>query len=119
MSNTLKIILDEFQTHKGEFVITMSHKIERFIGIGTDDQDYYYITYNGRELTWNTCVGRLIYLKGKLDEKDYEHFIRIADLNHYDKILKGDDLERHLKNLSTPKGEDTFLSELFFEYENR
>ncbi len=113
MTDTLKIILDEFEAHKGEFVITMSHRIERFIGVGTDNQDYYYITYDGRKITWNTCVGHLIYLKGKLDDKDYEHFIRIADLNHYDKTLKDDARYAHLVELNTVRGDDEFLSELY------
>lgn len=112
MSETLKSILKEFEEHKGEFVITMSHKIEQFVGIGTDDDDYYWITYNGRKLTWNTCVGRLIYMNGKLDDKDYNSFVRSAEMNFYNKVLKGDELDSHLTMLRERKGRDKLLSEL-------
>ena len=84
MDDNLKIILSEFEELKGQFVITESWKIERFIAIGTDDQDYYYVTYNGRKTCWNTCVGRVIPLKGKIDDKHYDEFIRLAKINHFD-----------------------------------
>lgn len=84
MDNNLKIILAEFEELKGQFVITDSWKIERLIAIGEDDMDYYYVTYNGRKLTWNTCVGGLVRLKNKIEDKDYNEFVRIAKINHYD-----------------------------------
>jgi len=65
-------------------VLTQSHTLERFIAIGDDGDDYYYVTYNGRKLTWNSAVGKLIYLKGKIDDYDYNNFIRLAKLNHWD-----------------------------------
>jgi hypothetical protein len=27
----------------------------RFVALGSDLNDYYYITYDGRKLKWNTC----------------------------------------------------------------
>lgn len=87
MDNNLKLILNEFEQLKGQFVITMDWKVERLVAIGEDDMDYYYITYNGRKLKWNTCVGRLVQLKGKIDDDDYNEFERIADLNHYDRLI--------------------------------
>ena len=84
MDSNLKEILEEFEILKGQFVITQSWRIERLIAIGTDDTDYYWITYNGRKKSWNTCVGGLVPLKGKLDDKHYNEFIRLAKLNHYD-----------------------------------
>jgi hypothetical protein len=83
MGDNLKIILSEFEELKGQFVIN-HYKVERFIGIGTDDDDYYYITYNGRETKWNTCVGSIIPLKGKIEDKHYNEFIRLAKINHFD-----------------------------------
>jgi hypothetical protein len=84
MDDNLKIILAEFEKLKGQFVITQSHVVERLIAIGSDDMDYYYVTYNGRKTIWNTCVGAIIPLKGKIDEKHYNEFIRLAKLNHFD-----------------------------------
>jgi hypothetical protein len=48
--------------------------------------DYYWITYDGRKLKWNTCVGRVMPLKGHLRDKDYAELVRLAKLNHYDQV---------------------------------
>ena len=84
MEDNLTLIKGEFEKLKGQFVITDSWRIERLVAIGEDEWDYYYITYDGRKLTWNTCVGRIMPLKGYLRDKDYNEFIRLAKLNHYD-----------------------------------
>lgn len=84
MSKVIERIKAEWEEHKGEFVLTQSHTLERFIAIGDDEEDYYYVTYDGRRVMWNSCVGKLIYLKGKIDEGDYNEFIRLAKMNHYD-----------------------------------
>lgn len=84
MDENLKKILSEFDKLKGQFVITESHVVHRLIAIGTDETDYYYITYDGRKKHWNTCVGRIIPLKGKIDDEHYNEFIRLAKLNHND-----------------------------------
>ena len=78
MDSNLQKILSEFEELKGQFVITESWDIERLIAIGDDEQDYYYVTYNGRETKWNTCVGSVIPLKGRLTEKEYGKFINIS-----------------------------------------
>ena len=45
-------VKQEFESLKGQFVITQSHKIERLVAIGEDEHDLYWITYDGRKLTW-------------------------------------------------------------------
>lgn len=77
-------ILKEFEELKGQFVITDNWDVQRLLAIGDDDQDYYYVYWNGRKSTWSTCVGRVIPLKGKIDDKHYNEFIRRAKLNHWD-----------------------------------
>lgn len=77
-------VKQEFESLKGQFVITQSYRIERFIAIGEDEHDLYWVTYDGRKLTWNTCVGRLMPLKGYLRDMDYNEIVRSATLNHYD-----------------------------------
>lgn len=86
MTDNKSLILAEFEKLKGQFVITASWKIERLVAVGEDDQDYYWITYNGREFTWNTCVGRIMPLKGHLLDRDYAELVRLAKLNHYDQV---------------------------------
>ena len=78
------LILAEFEKLKGQFVINASWNIERLVAVGEDDMDYYWITYDGRKLNWNTCVGGLIPLKGHLQDKDYAELVRLAKLNHFD-----------------------------------
>jgi len=124
MDNNLKIILGEFEKHRGEFVITDNWKVERLIAIGSDDFDYYYVTYDGRKLTWNTCVGRIIPLKGKIEYNEYMNFVRIAELNHYDQEklynikLTNEKLEainQHKKELTTLTSPDKFLTEVCWD----
>lgn len=86
MDSNLKIIIQEFEELKGQFVITEGWEIERLIAIGDDQQDYYYVTYDGRKTKWNTCVGSVIPLKNRLTEKEYNKFIGIAKLNHFDQV---------------------------------
>jgi hypothetical protein len=112
---TLQRILDEFEELKGQFVITESHEIERLIAIGDDDMDYYWVTYDGRKTKWNTCVGGLIRLKGKIDDKDYQKFIRIAKLNSWDQN-KDDELRSwHKQQMMEVNGTDKFLTEICWD----
>ena len=124
MDGNLKKILGEFERLKGQFVITCSWEIERLVAIGQDDMDYYYITYDGRKLKWNTCVGRLMPLKGFLRDEDYKELVRLAKLNHFDQIgLWGNDKpketsqfnEAHKKEITEIKEPDEFLTEIFWE----
>ena len=43
MEHNLKIILEEYEKYKGQFIITdWQWQIHRFIGIGDDGTDWYY-----------------------------------------------------------------------------
>lgn len=131
---TLERIKQEFETLKGQFVITQSHKIERLVAVGEDQQDYYWVTYDGRKFTWNTCVGGLIPLKGYLQDKDYNSFVQSAKLNHLDQetcwtngidmskkekindyLIKSSQL--HKNELMKVKGDDTLLTEVCWNLE--
>jgi hypothetical protein len=108
---------------KGQFVITDSHAIQRLVAIGDDDMDYYYVTYDGRRLYWNTCVGRIMPLKGYLRDKDYAELVRLAKLNHYDQpSLYGKLPEEwkefsnnHKEEMMSLKGDDKFISEVCWD----
>ncbi len=82
--------------HKGEFIITGNH-VERFLAIVDDDFDFYYVCYDGRKLKLYTCVGKLVTLKNKIDTKDYNEFIRLAKLNHYDQL---DSTGKHIAEIT-------------------
>jgi len=106
-------ILEQYEKLKGQFVITDSWKIERLIGIGDDGEDWYYLTYDGRKLNWSSCVGRVMPLKGKIDDKDYNEFIRIAKLNHYDQFSEIH--EQTIKELKEVSGNDEIVIGLYME----
>lgn len=109
----LPLILEQFEKLKGQFVITDGWKIERLVGIGDDKEDWYYLTYDGRKLKWNTCVGRIMPLKGKLDDKDYAELVRTARLNHYDQFPEI--RNQVIEELETTKGNDEIVVGLYME----
>lgn len=120
MSNLQKI-LTQFEELKGQFVITESWEIERLIAIGDDEQDYYYVTYDGRTTKWNTCVGAIIPLKGRLLGEEYNKFIGRAKLNHFDQAgVWGHDNEwasTHKEEVTKLKGvnNDKYLTDICWD----
>ena len=84
MGTNLDVILRQFEELKGQFVINNAWNIERFVAIAGDDSDYYYVTYNGRKLTWYNCLTKITQLKGKIDDEAYYELVKNAKLNHYD-----------------------------------
>jgi hypothetical protein len=118
MSENLKRILEEFEKYKGQFVITILWKIERLVAVGDDGDDYYYITYNGRDLHWNSCVGRIMPLKGYLRDKDYNELVRIAKLNHYDQLIIKEEFDKSLdKYLSKYSENEKILTDFCWDLE--
>lgn len=124
MSSALEQILEEFESLKGQFVITSGQDIERLVAIGEDDEDYYYVTYNGRKLTFSSAVGRIMPLKGYLRDEDYLELRRLARLNHFDQSeLWGSKSseetkefnEKHKAELMALKDPDKFLTEVCWE----
>lgn len=124
MVDNLTLIKGQFEKLKGQFVITASWAIERLVAIGEDELDYYWITYDGRKLMWNTCVGRLMPLKGYLRDKDYAELIRLAKLNHFDQAtLWGNKepekyqmiVDSHLAELLTLPEDHKFLTPVCLE----
>ncbi len=76
-------ILEKFNQHKGEFIL-LNGKLVRLVCVGDDGDDYYWVVYDGRNVFWHSCVGSFVVLKNKIDEKDYNEFIRLAEINHFD-----------------------------------
>ena len=127
-SNSLKInnmtaeerVKQDFESLKGQFVITQSHKIERLVAIGEDEHDLYWVTYDGRKLTWNTCVGRVMPLKGYLRDEDYNELVRSATLNDFDQETcwkdNGEKSEQHkLEIVESINERDKLLSDLCWD----
>lgn len=84
MPDNKKIILNEFESLKGQFVIAGDWKVKRLVGVVGDDMGYYLLFYDGREFSLDTCLCRIVPLKRKIADRDYDEFVRIAYLNHLD-----------------------------------
>lgn len=84
MSGNLDLILKEFEELKGQFVLNNVWVVERFIAIAADDHNYYYVTYDGRKITWYSYGTRITQLKNKIDDDSYNELVKVAKLNHYD-----------------------------------
>ena len=116
--DNLKIILEEFEKYKGQFVISERNKVVRFISLLEDEYDYYYMLYDGKKIILESCVGRIIPLKGYLREEDYKHLIGCAELNDNDQIIDNgiekikEDIQ---KQISDYKGKNNFLTEICLE----
>lgn len=111
-----EIILKEFRDMKGQFVITDTWKVERLIAIVEDEMDYYYMTYDGRKSKLYTCVGSIIKLKNKIEDKNYQNFIRLARLNHFDQIDIGssENIE-YKKSIETLVLPNKLLTEVYWD----
>lgn len=88
-------ILKEFEEHKGQFVIDDNWEVKRLIAVLSDKWDYYWVYWDGRDVSWGSCVGGFVPLKDKVDEKDYNNFIRLAKLNHYDQYYLKDGIKEN------------------------
>lgn len=77
-------VFKEFENLKGQFVL-YEGEVWHFLGIGTDDHDYFYVLAKGRHdrMVLGTPLANLTQLKGKIEDKDYNEIVRMANLNYY------------------------------------
>lgn len=80
------LILNEFEKYKGQHVL-IGDSVYRLIGVLDDTEDYYWILFNGRDISYDSCLSRIMQLKGKLKDEDYDEILRIAKLNDYDLVV--------------------------------
>ena len=120
MSDNKTLILEEFESLKGQFVISGDWRVKRLLGVVSDDFDYYWLLYDGRKFSLDSCLCRLVPLKGKIENKDYNEFVRLAYLNHYDlifNIAKESDREESIKRCIEYK--ESLTSDLLKEQEDK
>lgn len=69
---TFEELTEELKYMQGEIVIVYSTNLVRFVGLGEDEQDYYYICidYHNKE-TWYSAVGHIDRLNGNLPSDIY------------------------------------------------
>lgn len=94
MTNTEREIREEFEECKGQIVL-MHGKVARLVAIGDDGHDFYWITFDGHNVDWTSCLIAFIRLKDRIDDKDYEKLTRECEFNHWDQPL-------HMFNLDQP-----------------
>ena len=120
MGDNKTLVLAEFESLKGQFVIAGDWKVKRLVGVVEDDMDYYWLLYDGRKFSLDSCLCRLVPLKGKIDDKNYNEFVRLAYLNHYDLIFhsaKEKDQEEAIKRCEEYK--ESITTDLLKEQENK
>lgn len=119
-----KLILDEFNRLKGQQVIGDSGKVVRLIAIGYDYEDYYYVLWNGSKTVWSSCVGTVVQLKSKIDDKQYQRLVYLDSINNFDQITSfwyrdREDAEelvlKFRKEVEILTGKDTFLTEVCWD----
>ena len=92
-----EILKEQYDQMGGQFVLYDTYHVGRFIGIVDGKDDYYYVMYDGRRITYDSCVGTIYQLKGKIEEDAYNEMIRIAKLNHHDYLYPNpDEYRQHL-----------------------
>jgi hypothetical protein len=116
MTDNRKLILDEFESLKGQFVIACDWKVKRLLGVVEDDMDYYWLLYDGRKFSLDSCLCGLVRLKGKISDKDYNEFVRLAYLNHYDLIHYDKEFDNY--NFCVSHKEE-IVSDLLKDQENK
>lgn len=83
----LQIFLSTYEELKGQFVmVSPSWTVERLVAVGEDQWDYYWVTYDGKKLSWFSCLSKIMPLKGHLRDEDYSDLTAIAKLNHFDQM---------------------------------
>jgi len=87
-------IRDTFRKHRGDMVL-MDGEVLQFVAIADDDNDYLYVFYNGRELRLFIILSNFVVIKGKIDNRDYNYFIRNAKLNYHSAMLKNEKFKEH------------------------
>jgi len=122
--NNLQLFLSFFNEHKGQFVIS-DKVIYRLVGVATDEWDYYWVLYNGKKLSWITCLMNLIPLKGCLNVKDYNMMVKSSQLNDFDQVMywghknlgeAKEFREQHIKEITSLGNKDSrYMTELVWE----
>ena len=61
MQDNRKLIIQEFESIKGQFVIAGDWKVKRIVGVVEDDMDYYWLFYDGRKFSLDSCLCRIVH----------------------------------------------------------
>lgn len=74
-------LLKFIEEHKGELLID-GMTVVRLIDFKTDEDDHYYDVQSLKQgRYWTSCVGRLIPLKGRISDEDYQSLEHLFNIN--------------------------------------
>lgn len=75
-------ILQQYQHLKGQLVLTEFWTVEQLVAIVQQDQEYFYVTFNGKAHSYHSCLdGRIFPLKEKVKQTNYQHLLKTASIN--------------------------------------
>jgi hypothetical protein len=123
MSENKKHTIEHFEKHKGDMVL-IDRDVYQFVAVAEDGDDYLYVMYDGRELKLYTILSHFTVIKNKIDDRDYNYFIRIAKLNYHSAMLKDEkykeyhvQLQEYLDKLPDSIENIRYLSEFHWDLE--
>jgi hypothetical protein len=78
---TIKELQDELEPYKNTLVLNF-FEVVRLVGVTEDEDDFYWIFDNGKEIVHSSCVCNWIPIKGKLDDNSYNQLVMVWNLNN-------------------------------------
>lgn len=117
-ATTLIDVVNKSTEHKNELVLQGWTVCILLEGIVDDGDDYYWrLLEPNRGIIYSSCVGRIEFLKGKLDKKSYDYVYSLFKMNHhlweYKKMRESED--RYEKEQSTLEENFNEIKEIFNE----
>lgn len=67
--------------HKDELLLDCSGDLVKLVGLSEDEDDFYWNILELRkpEIIYSSCVGRLIPLKGRIEQDEYDCLVTMFD----------------------------------------
>lgn len=97
-----KQLLEKTREHKNELIFNCGPDVAILLeGIEYDGEDYYWRLFDlHRGFQFSSCVGRIDYIKGKIDDDTYRFLYDIFKMN-YERVLNNQDelSDKHRKEI--------------------
>lgn len=84
MEDNLKILHEKTDEFIGTLVLD-HFDVCLFLGIEVNPDDYYYKLSRFGDIRYSSCVGRITPLKGFINDKDYDYYVNVWNLNNDEK----------------------------------
>ena len=84
---TLAELKAELKPYKNTLVIDQCSHVSRLVDVVFAEDDYYWVHDRKNKLSYQSCVGGWIPLKGFIDKNQYERMVRVWNLNHSEQAI--------------------------------